>query len=125
MLVTADGVGVVSHAGTELLRELAVSTGLVGAWTEAFLDTYRAAPTRHLPGRVLADLAVVVADGARSISDLAGLRDRPGLFAPVASTATAWRGLDRVDDSGRRSAAGNMWFLPAQGGTSVGEISPS
>jgi hypothetical protein len=76
--VTADGVGVVSHAGAELLRELAGATGLVDSWDRAMIDTYRAVPTAHFPGQVLADLAVAVADGARSISDLAGLRDRPG-----------------------------------------------
>jgi hypothetical protein len=33
-----------------------------------------------------------------AISDLAVLRDQPELFGPVASTATAWRVLDGVDD---------------------------
>jgi hypothetical protein len=61
------------------------------------IDTYRAFPTKHFPGQVLVDLAVAIADGAKSISDLAALRDTPGLFGPVASTATAWRALDRVD----------------------------
>jgi hypothetical protein len=89
--VTADGVGVVSHAGTELLRELAWSTGLVEVWDAALLDTYKAFPTRHFPGQVLADLAVAVVDGARSIADLASLRDQPDLFGSVASPATAWR----------------------------------
>jgi hypothetical protein len=50
----------------------------------------------HIPGQVLVDLAVAIADGARSISDLVLLRDQPSLFGPVASTATAWRALDRV-----------------------------
>jgi hypothetical protein len=30
----------------------------------------------HLPGNVLADMAVAIADGATSISDLAALRDQ-------------------------------------------------
>jgi hypothetical protein len=118
--VTADGVGMVSHAGVELLRELAGVTGLVEAWDEALLDTYKAFPTRHFPGRVLADLAVAVADGARSISDLASLRDQPGLFGPVASTATAWRALDRVSDKhlarlrqGRAAARAAAWAAGA------------
>lgn len=99
--VTADGAGVASHAGAELLRELAGVTGLVECWNEALADTY-AGPWLHAPGRVLADLAVAIADGARAISDLAVLRDQPSLFGPVASTATAWRALDRV--SGARLA---------------------
>ena len=43
------------------------------------------------PGRVLADLAVMLADGGVAIGDLAVLRDQPDLFGPVASTATAAR----------------------------------
>src|SRR5688572_16632706 len=49
------------------------------------------------PGRVLVDLAVMLADGGRGISGLAVLRDRPELFGSVASTATAWRVLDGID----------------------------
>jgi hypothetical protein len=93
--VTADGEGVVSHAGAELLRELAGHTGLIDAWDQALIGTYKAMPV-HFPGSVLADLAVAIADGADSISDLKALRDEPGLFGPVASTPTAWRVLDRV-----------------------------
>jgi hypothetical protein len=117
--VTADGVGIVSHAGAGLLRELADSTGLVEGWTEALAGTYRGG-WEHAPGRVLTDLAVAIADGARSISDLAGMRDQPGLFGPVASTATAWRTLDRVgvDELGwmrqaRATARAKAWAAGA------------
>ena len=68
--VTSDGVGVVSHAGAGLLRELAESTGLVECWEEALAGSYRG-PWLHSPGQVLVDVAVSIADGARSISDLA------------------------------------------------------
>jgi hypothetical protein len=61
--VSADGKGVVSHAGSALLRELATETGLAGGVTGALLDTYRGFPV-HLPGQVFADLAVAIADGA-------------------------------------------------------------
>ena len=54
----------------------------------------------HAPGRVLADLAVMFADGGGAIGDLAVLRDQPGLFGPVASTATAWRVLATVERDG-------------------------
>ena len=120
MSVTADGAGVVSHAGTELLREMAAATGLVEAWDEVLLDTYKSAPTVHMPGQVLVDLAVAIADGARSISDLALLRDQPSLFGPVASTATAWRALDRVSGehlvalrAGRAKARTAAWAAGA------------
>jgi hypothetical protein len=38
----------------------------------------------HDPGRVLADLAVAIADGAEAINDIAVLVDQPGLFGSVA-----------------------------------------
>jgi hypothetical protein len=94
--VTADGAGVVSHVGSRLLAGLADRSGL----TEAFSDALAGLRERrggHDPGRVLTDLAVSLADGGRSISDLAVLRDQPVLFGPVASTATAWRVLDQID----------------------------
>lgn len=87
-----------SRAGTLVLRELTVDTGLARGWTEALLDTYKAAPTAHLPGRVLADLAVVIADGGDALTHLATLRDQVKLFGTVASEATAWRAVERVDD---------------------------
>ena len=113
--VTADGEGVVSHAGAELLREMAGFTGLIDAWDRALISTYKAMPI-HFPGTVLADLAVAIADGADSISDLKSLRDQPVLFGPVASTSTAWRVLDRVSDAhlsklraGRATARAAAW----------------
>jgi len=94
-LVTADGTGIVSHAGAALLRELADESGLTAGWTAALLDTYQGAPV-HLPGRVLTDLAVTLADGGDCLADLAALRDQAALFGPVASHPTAYRVLDRV-----------------------------
>ena len=94
--VSADGVGVVSHAGIGLLREMAECTGLVHALDEALIDTYKGVPV-HGPGRVLCDLAVAVADGADCVSGISVLYDRQDLFGPVASMPTTWRVLDRVD----------------------------
>jgi hypothetical protein len=117
--VTADGEGVVSHAGAELLREAAGYTGLIDAWDRALIGTYSGIPI-HFPGSVLADLAVAIADGADSISGLAGLRDQPGLFGPVASKPTAWRVLDRVSEAhlprlraGRAGARAAAWAAGA------------
>lgn len=70
MVVSADGEGVVSHAGTALLRELATQSGLVAGWTEALLDTYKAPPSKHLPGQVLGDLAVMIAGGGDALTHL-------------------------------------------------------
>ena len=82
-----------------LLRELTVDTGLAAGWTTALLDTYKTVPTRHAPGRVLADLAVMIADGGDALTHLATLRDQSKLFGAVASEPTAWRAVDRVDDA--------------------------
>ena len=71
--VSADGNGVVSHAGAALLRELATETGLAGAVTRALLDTYRGFPV-HMPGQVFADLAVAIADGADAVTGIEVLR---------------------------------------------------
>lgn len=96
VVVSADGQGVVSHAGVGLLREMAEYTGLVHGVTAALIGTYRGVPF-HPPGRVFADLAVAVADGADAISGISVLGDRQDLFGPVASMPTTWRVLDRVD----------------------------
>jgi hypothetical protein len=97
--VTADGEGLVSRAGVALLRELTVDTGLAHGWSDVLLDTYKAGPVVHEPGRVLADLAVVIADGGDALAHLATLRDQDKLFGTVASDATAWRCVERVDEA--------------------------
>jgi hypothetical protein len=90
--VTTDGVGVVGHAGAALLRELADRLGLTTA-----LDWHQVGGRRrHADAAVLRDLAVMLADGGDCLSDLAVLRDQPALFGPVASTATAWRVIERA-----------------------------
>lgn len=94
--VSADGRGVVSHAGVGLLREVAELTGLSHGVTGALLDTYKGEPV-HAPGRVFTDLACAVADGADAVSGIAVLGDRKDLFGPVASMPTTWRLLNRID----------------------------
>jgi hypothetical protein len=95
MVVTADGAGVVSHAGARLLADLAEQSTLTGQLSAALHGLCRAR-TRHDPGRVLTDLAVAIADGAECISDIATLVDQPGLFGPVASDTTVWRLLEQL-----------------------------
>ncbi len=67
--VSADGRGVVSHAGVELLREMAQATDLVSAIDGALMNTYSGVPF-HVPGQVFADLAAVIADGADAVSGI-------------------------------------------------------
>jgi len=96
--VSADGHGVVSHAGMGMLRELADRTGLSGQVSAALADTYRG-PWVYAPGDVFADLAAAVADGADCIDGVGQLcGDREHVFGPKASTTTMWRLVDeRID----------------------------
>ena len=96
--VSADGRGVVSHAGMGLLRELADLTGLSAQVTELLADTYKG-PWTYAPGAVFADLAAAVADGADCIDGIGQLcGDREHAFGAKASTTTMWRLVDqRID----------------------------
>ena len=96
--VSADGRGVVGHAGARLLSDLADELGLTAGLSAAMAAT-KQRRRGHDRGRVLTDVAVMIADGGTAISDLAVLRDQPGLFGEVASTPTAWRTLEAVDDA--------------------------
>ncbi|MGO9152118.1 IS1380 family transposase [Mycobacterium sp.] len=96
--VSADGQGVVSHAGVGILRNLADLTGLSSQVTAALAETYRG-PWIHAPGDVFADLAAAVADGADCVDGVGELfADREQVFGAVASTTTLWRLVDeRID----------------------------
>ncbi|WP_172835225.1 transposase, partial [Mycobacterium gordonae] len=96
--VSADGQGVVSHAGMAMVRELADRTGLSAQVTAALADTYRG-PWVYAPGDVFADLAVAVADGADCIDGVGQLcGDREHVLGAKASTTTMWRLVDeRID----------------------------
>ena len=112
--VRVAGKGVVSHVGSALLRLLGDQVGLTAALSKALK-----VPGFHPEidrGRLLADLAVAVADGATAIDDLKSLRDQGALFGHVASTSTAWRGLDEIGevqlariDRARAKARGFVW----------------
>ena len=103
--VTADGAGVVSHAGSRLLADLADVTTLT-VELSAVLEGARGERPRHDPGRVLVNLAVAIADGAEAISDIAVLADQSALFGPVASDSTCWRLIDALDERRLSAVAG-------------------
>jgi hypothetical protein len=115
--VTTGGRGVCSHLGSRLLADVADTTGL-GAAIDDAVGGGRRRRSAHTAGSVLVDLAVLLADGGQAITDLAVLRDQPRLFGTVASTATAWRVLDSVDEAGlerlksaRAQARQRAWML--------------
>lgn len=126
--VTTGAKGVVAHIGARLLADLADAVGLSDALSVAMAPT----KTRRRGwdrGRVLVDLAVALADGATTITDLAILRNQPALFGEVASLATAWRTLEAVDDAtlarihaARAQARAAAWAAGADPGHYVIDI---
>ena len=98
--VSGGGRGAVSHAGLVLLRHLADKTGLTGGLSRALATPRFLVRDR---GRVMADLACAVADGARVISDFRVMSDQRELFGLVASVPTAWRTLAEIARGGARA----------------------
>ena len=125
LVVSADGAGVIGHAGSRLLTDLADATGLTSAYSVA-LHPLRPRGTGHDPGRIMTDLAVMLADGGEAITDLAALRDQAEVFGPVASTPTAWRLLADTDEAAlaslraaRASAREVAWMQAAETGEGI------
>jgi hypothetical protein len=98
--VTADGTGIVSHAGVALIRALADNIGLTSELSQALASRRLLI---HDRGRVLADLACAIADGGEVISDFRVIGDQEELFGLVASVPTAWRTLDEIAGGGERA----------------------
>lgn len=69
--VSADGSGVVAHAGARLPADLTDANGLTAAYSAA-LRPLRPRETGHDTGRIATDLAVALADGGEVFADLAG-----------------------------------------------------
>jgi hypothetical protein len=93
--VAADGAGLVSHSGSALLAQVADKLGLTKALALR-LAGLKQRRRGHDPGRVIRDLAVMLADGGECVSDLGAVREQEALFGGVASDSTAFRVIDRV-----------------------------
>jgi len=93
--VTADGAGLVSRAGSGLVAAVADKLGLTRALSLRLAEL-KQRRRGHDPGRVIRDLAVMLADGGECVSDLGAIRDQQALFGPVASDSTAFRVIDRI-----------------------------
>jgi hypothetical protein len=94
--MTGGGAGVANHCGIRLVSDLADTVGLTAALSVAMAPT-KQRRRGHDRGHVLTDVAVMLADGGETISDLAVLRNQPELFGEVASHPTVWRTLNAVD----------------------------
>jgi hypothetical protein len=90
--VTADGAGLVGHAGTVLLRKAADQAGLTGQLSAAL----RKAGTSPAfdRGIVLVSLAAAMALGATSMSDIALLAHLAPVLGDAPSGPTVRRALD-------------------------------
>ena len=126
--ITGGGTGVVNHAGTRLLADLVDRLGLTTVMSSAMAPT-KQRRRGHDRGDVLVDVAVMLADGGETISDVAVLRDQPDLFGEVASHPTVWRTLEAVDDdalagikAARAQARAKAWAAGADPGFYVVDI---
>jgi Transposase DDE domain group 1 len=93
--VEADGAGLVSHAGSALLAQVADELGLTRALSLR-LAGLKQRRRGHDPGDVIRDLVVMLADGGECVSDLGVVREQEALFGSVASDSTAFRVVDRI-----------------------------
>lgn len=71
--VTPDGQGLISSSGTMLLAGVAGRSGLTDALSRGLAGVRERAST-HDPGRVVRDLAVMLAAGGEALIDLGALR---------------------------------------------------
>jgi hypothetical protein len=93
--VTSDGAGLVSHAGSALLGQVADTVGLRRALSTG-LGAIKQRRRGHDRGRVICDLAVMLADGGECVADLGAVREQDALFGPVASDSTAFRTVQKI-----------------------------
>lgn len=129
--MSADGSGIVAHAGGVLLVETARVTGLDRALSQG-LAPWRPARAVHDPGKTVLDVATALALGGDCLADVGVLRAQPGVYGPVASDPTVSRLLDRLAArpdqaldairTARAAARDRAWVLagehaPAAGGT--------
>jgi len=116
--VDTRGRAAVGQAGGVLLTSTVKAAGL-GTGLSSALAPWRPAGATHDPAKVLLDLALTLALGGDTCSDLAVVRAEPAVFGPVASDPTASRTIARlaadVDkvspaiDRARAAARARVW----------------
>ena len=82
--VTGGDRQTVSHAGTHVLGELADRVGLTAGYSAAVPWAGERA-FGHDRGRLLGQVAVMLAAGGRCVADMGALRDQPDVFGEVAT----------------------------------------
>lgn len=97
--VTADGVGLTSRMGLGLAAETATAIGLTSALSKAVGATRSWA--LHDPGKVLRDIALMLADGGDALRHMMVMSGQQVLFGQIASPATACRTMKAVAENPR------------------------
>lgn len=121
--VDTANVPAVGQAGGVLLTETVAASGLDRELSAA-LSPWRKPLAVHDPAKVIIDLALSLALGGDSLSDIALLRAEPGLYGPVASDPTVSRTIDalavdapaalRAINTARAAARTTAWSLAGQ-----------
>ncbi len=96
--VADGGRQIAAQVGTHLVGRVAELLELPFGLSTAMSTTVQRR-SRHDRGRLLTQVALMLAAGGRCVSDTAVLRNQPGLFGQVASDATVWRTFDTVDEA--------------------------
>jgi len=94
--VEPGGKGVVAHIGLHALGSLADALGLGSALTSRIEPASQRAP-RHDRGKVLVQMALVLAGGGESCADVEHLRAQRDLFGDVPSDSTVYRTFHEFD----------------------------
>lgn len=110
----------IGNAGGVLLTETVRATGLDRSLSRA-LAPWRKPLAQHDPGKIVLDLALMLAVGGDCLADVASLRAEPDVFGPVASDPTISRllavlasdadGAERAIAAARRAARRTAWEL--------------
>jgi hypothetical protein len=118
--VDTGGSVAVGQAGGVLLTDTVAAAGLDAALSAA-LAPWRKPLAVHDPGKVVLDLAVMLALGGDCLADIALLRAEPGVYGRVASDPTVSRTIDalaadapaalKAINTARASARAQVWAL--------------
>jgi len=103
-----------SHAGNVATRLLADQVGLTDALSGALAR--RGFTPVHDRGRVLVDVATLIAGGGEAIADIDVLRHQNQVLGSVASAPTVWRALEEITpaaikriDKARSKVRAHVW----------------
>jgi hypothetical protein len=121
--VDTSDVPAVGQAGGVLLCDTVAAAGLDTALSGA-LSAWRRPLAIHDPGKVVLDLALMLALGGDCLADIALLRAEPGVYGRVASDPTVSRTIDalagdapaalKAINSARATARAHVWALAGE-----------